>query len=163
MQNERKTVIEIIKDELDLFNTYNNDQEILGFIKESDQLDSRLTSGLTTSDLKVLSTADQLGETKISDIVDQVPLTQGAVSKIISKLVRRGIVAKFHQLGNHKDSFVKLTESGTGINNIYRHYHKQEEAEFKKISESFSKDDLEKITKFLKQVNEIRKKTSKKQ
>ncbi|KRL10377.1 regulatory protein MarR [Lentilactobacillus otakiensis DSM 19908 = JCM 15040] len=158
---KKKNSIELIKEQLEAFRSHDVDASILDAIKHNDQLDADVVTSLTISDLHIMRAAARDNGVKISAIVDQVALTQGAVSKIVNKLAAKGLVEKFHQSNNKKDTFVKLTTTGQIINQIHSDYHEREEAQLAKFADDYSKTDLETIATFMAQLNIIREKNEK--
>ncbi|GAA2969864.1 MarR family winged helix-turn-helix transcriptional regulator [Lentilactobacillus parakefiri] len=154
---KKKNAIEQIKEQLEVFRSHDVDDDILTAIKAHAQLDPKLIAGLTINDLHILRAVGHSDGVKISAIVDQVPLTQGAVSKAVNKLTTKGLVHKFHQAGNRKDNFVALTAVGSVINQIHTDYHHREEALLQELAANYSKNDLETIAAFVSKLNQIRK------
>ncbi|KRK88330.1 MarR family winged helix-turn-helix transcriptional regulator [Lentilactobacillus sunkii] len=155
---KRKNSIEIIREQLEAFRTHDIDDHILELINQNQQIDSNTTAEMTINDLHVMRAVQSAEGIKISEIVEQVPLTQGAVSKVVNKLASKGLVEKFHQPTNKKESFVRLTETGKAINQIHTNYHLEEENQLEHLADHYSKDELEKFANFMSELNEIREK-----
>lgn len=153
---KKKIAIETIAAELETFRSHDIDETILEKIRETDVGDVNTRMGITINDLHVLSAVPQDGSAKIAEIVDSVPLTQGAVSKVLSKLTTKGLVSKFHQPNNKKDTFVQLTTAGEKVNQLHHEYHQAEAVKLEKLVAGYSKGELETIASFLVAINKIR-------
>lgn len=155
---KRKNSIAQIKNQLEIFRSHDVDSEILAALRHNDQLNAALVNGITINDLHIMRAASAKDGVKISTIVDQVPMTQGAVSKAVNKLAERGLLQKSHRPDNRKDTFVALTAAGEMINNRHLAYHSQEETKLAQLADNYSKSDLETIANFITDLNKIREK-----
>ncbi|AFR99487.1 MarR family winged helix-turn-helix transcriptional regulator [Lentilactobacillus buchneri] len=158
---KKKNAIEQIKNQLEIFRSHDVDREILAAIRQNDRLNAALANGITINDLHIIRAAAAKDGVKISAIVDQVPMTQGAVSKAVNKLAERGLLQKSHHPDNRKDTFVELTAPGETINQIHSDYHRQEETKLAELADSYSKNELEMIAEFVTSLNQIRQNNSK--
>ncbi|MBD1501240.1 MarR family winged helix-turn-helix transcriptional regulator [Weissella cibaria] len=113
---------------------------------------------LVVSDLDVIALINSNENQRISDLVPYTDLTQGAVSKILNRLVRYGFVEKYHQPQNKKDTYLKLTVDGQKVADAHTQYHEHQQAELQAVLAEFSEDDLTKFISLMSQVNNIRSK-----
>lgn len=59
---------------------------------------------------------------KMAEIAAQLGLTASSFTKLVKKLVDKGLLDKFHIQGNHKDIILKITDKGR---HIYKEYSEQ--------------------------------------
>jgi DNA-binding MarR family transcriptional regulator len=153
---KKKVLVDAIKDELETFRSHDVDEQILSRIKNADLKSEMIANKLNINDLHILQIIGTATNIRISDIADHVPLTQGAVSKIINKLSDDALILKKHRPTNKKDTYVELTDNGLKINDIHNHYHQKMDQQLIGFADEFSKDDLKVVDEFLKKINLIR-------
>ncbi len=87
-----------------------------------------------------------------TDIVNDMEITKGAISQIISKLLIKGLVERFFQEDNMKNQELYLTEKGRQVLS----YHAAHEQELrKKIMTELKKCSMEDVDRFTLIVNLI--------
>ncbi|MEJ6347796.1 winged helix DNA-binding protein [Holzapfeliella sp. He02] len=103
---------------------------------------------LTHHDLEILTLI--LGkEVMISDIVNQMSITQGGVSRRIKKLNELGYLERFRGLENYRNVYVKLTSKGEHLAKANLAFHESAYERVKQDFSSFSQDELNTIERFL--------------
>lgn len=90
---KKQKLLNDIKNELTIFRSKDVDQRILTVIKDSNVLPEPVIKNVTINDLHVIQAIGQ-EDVRISEIVSKLPLTQGAVSKIIAKLSKVNLIIK---------------------------------------------------------------------
>lgn len=111
---------------------------------------------LVISDFDVIALIYTYENTRISDLLPYTDLTQGAVSKILTRLVRYGLVEKYHQPQNKKDTYLRLTDNGQIIAKAHADYHKQQNVELDNIFNTFTEEEISKFIELMTQINAIR-------
>lgn len=117
--------------------------------------DQELVNRLKVNDLHVLARICGTPNIQMSELVNQTTLTQGAVSKIIAKLVKLEIIAKYHKEDNKKDVFMIPTELGIRINDIHDQYHQALDSQMHQLFSNYSASQLQTIGEFLHDVNTL--------
>lgn len=124
--------------------------EKYGYVKNAEKL--------VVSDLDVITLINSNENHRISDLLPYTDLTQGAVSKILNRLVRYNFVEKYHQPKNKKDTYLKLTTDGQKVAIAHAKYHEHQQAELQTVVAEFSKDEITKFISLMSQINHIRSK-----
>lgn len=103
---------------------------------------------LTHHDLEILTLI--LGkEVMISDVVNQMSITQGGVSRRIKKLNELGYLERFRGLENYRNVYVKLTSKGEHLAKANVAFHESAYKEIKQDFSSLTEDELQIIERFL--------------
>ncbi|MFT8324818.1 MarR family winged helix-turn-helix transcriptional regulator [Oenococcus sicerae] len=146
-----------INHELRRYRDYDNTKRIRLFLLKNDVTDlSRFAASLSISDLDVLSAVAHYRDSRISEIVDHLSLTQGAVSKIVNKLSGLRLIEKYHQPNNKKDTYLKVTTVGDRVHTLHAEYHKEMDQQLCDFSKHFTDEQLVLVGNFLSSVNHIR-------
>lgn len=113
---------------------------------------------LVVSDLDVIALINANENQRISDLLPYTDLTQGAVSKILNRLVRYGFVEKYHQPQNKKDTYLKLTADGQKVADAHAQYHEYQQAELQAVVAAYTEDEIAKFVSLMAEINNIRSK-----
>lgn len=113
---------------------------------------------LVVSDLDVIALINANENQRISDLLPYTDLTQGAVSKILNRLVRYGFVEKYHQPQNKKDTYLKLTADGQKVADGHAQYHEHQQAELQAVVAAYTEDEIAKFVSLMAEINNIRSK-----
>ncbi|AEV95765.1 MarR family winged helix-turn-helix transcriptional regulator [Pediococcus claussenii] len=118
----------------------------------NDNVLTHLQDRLTHNDLDILSTIGK-DELTVSEVVDQMAISQGGTSRRINHLERLDLLSKFHKAPNRKSVFLKLTTNGLILANAHNELHQalRQEA-FESVSD-FSDQDINTVIKFLKRLS----------
>lgn len=145
-----------IKAQLEVFRSHDIDQAILNQVKGTGLIDTKLASRLTINDLHVIQVVAHSEDAMISDVVTRLPLTQGAVSKIVNKLAKAGLLTKTHKSANKKETYIQLTSLAKKINAIHERYHQEMNDKLQELTDQFTPADLQIVRDFLAKLNELR-------
>lgn len=145
-----------IKAQLEIFRSRDIDQVILNQVKGTGLIDTKLASRLTINDLHVIQVVAHSEDAMLSDIVAGLPLTQGAVSKIVNKLANARLLTKAHKPANKKETYLQLTSLAKKINAIHERYHQEMNDKLQELTDQFTLADLQVVREFLKKLNELR-------
>lgn len=81
-----------------------------------DLLDGQLRdyNGVTLypAEIHLLARIDENEELNMTELAAKQNITKGALSKTVSKLIKKGLLDKFQQEGNSKNIYLRLTEQG---------------------------------------------------
>lgn len=89
------------------------------------------------------------GATKLTDVSKELLLTKGAVSKIIVKLEKKGLIKRFRYLDNQKEVYLHLSELGNMIFQGHKDYHSKMLKNINATYEGTSLQEREAILRFL--------------
>lgn len=99
---------------------------------------------------------DYIGKTElpnVTKIADNMQMTRGAISKMTKKLLAKGLIEKYSLESNKKEIYFRLTESGLELYKEHEKRHKLWEQRDSKFLERYSPEEMEIITKFMKEFN----------
>ena len=71
-----------------------------------------LEGPLTSAQLRMLSTIDSIGETRLSDLATYERVTPPAITKIVAPLVATGMLERRTDAGDGRASYITLTPAG---------------------------------------------------
>ena len=74
---------------------------------------------------------------------------------MVNKFVKLGLVAKYHQGDNLKNTYLQLTTSGTELAELHTEFHRINQQKMKKALSDFSAADLQVVANFLQRINEL--------
>ncbi|KRM94592.1 hypothetical protein FC56_GL001551 [Lentilactobacillus senioris DSM 24302 = JCM 17472] len=114
-----------------------------------------LITKLKITDLDLITIIEQYPESRLSDLTQFTNVRQGTVSKMVNKFVKLGLVAKYHQGDNLKNTYLQLTTSGTELAELHIEFHRINQQKMKKALSDFSAADLQVVANFLQRINEL--------
>lgn len=87
---------------------------------------------------------------KMGDLAEILGITKGAVSKMASKLEKKGLIRRYHYLDNRKDVYFQLTELGQAVLQGHEVYHQMREKRLYSSYKEITPEHAEIILSFLK-------------
>ncbi|MGL5258091.1 MAG: MarR family transcriptional regulator [Proteocatella sp.] len=105
--------------------------------------------GLNYSEVHTLDLIGSVEEVNGILLSKKMNMTKGALSKITKKLLEKGLIESYKKLGNKKELYFKLSESGVIIYEKHRRIHEEGIARDKELFSSFSQDERTVILKFM--------------
>lgn len=115
--------------------------------------DRVLYSSMGYSEIHCLAAIDALDEPNTTLLADHLRMTRGAVSKIIRKLLDKGLIEVFQQPGNKKEKYHRLTRRGKTANDRHTKAHKAWEKRDLKFLQDISDVDKAVVSDFLDRFN----------
>ncbi|WP_157950152.1 MarR family winged helix-turn-helix transcriptional regulator [Vallitalea okinawensis] len=97
---------------------------------------------LYASEIHTIKAIEEKEGLNITELANVMGVTKGAISKIINKLVRKGLVEKYKDANNKKEVLLKLTDEGEDAYIAHAQFHHRVEQEVGKYF-----DELENIQK----------------
>ena len=85
---------------------------------------------LFPAEIKMISTVVGHGSSGVTDLARELGITKGAVSQIIGRLCKKGLLSKEIDQLNRARSIIKATELGRIAHSNHMEFHKQHDAEF---------------------------------
>lgn len=113
------------------------------------------TETINSSDLDVLSLISER-PIALKEIVSNVSMTQGAVSKIISKLEKKGLIERIKRPTNQKAIYLLLTTDGIKLKKVHQQMHLDLDRKYAQLEDEFTPEQLEVILEFIQKVNHLR-------
>ena len=84
-----------------------------------------------------------------SELSSILGITNGALTQVISKLKKKGLVDQYNTINNKKDVYYRLTHNGTIANSGHDKYHKESYKNLNQYIESLEDDKIEIVNTFL--------------
>lgn len=152
----KKHNYELLNQELHKIRTNDVERHIRNFLGDGiAQENQGLVKKITINDLHILSKIAEIPDRRVNELLVEMVLTQGAVSKIVTKLANLGLVKKYHHPDNKKDTYLVVTPLGNQLAGLHARYHKELNQRMDKILTDYSDQEIGLISRFLRQVNEI--------
>lgn len=104
---------------------------------------------LTHQQITVIKLLAHNGELTVSQLCDEMHLTKGTVSGIVTRLEKNGFIEKFKRNTDHRNTYIKFSLKGEKF--AFEFKNKMQHS-FDSIFEKCSKDDLEELANCLKKV-----------
>ena len=101
---------------------------------------------LTTSDISLLKCIQRNENSKAGDLSQYLGMTNGAVTQLAKKLERKKYLEPYRMLGNKKEVYYKLTESGEKACEGYDRYYDKIKSKVEAYIETLDDETIEKIT-----------------
>lgn len=136
------------EDELDI-----EHQWIVDHLENSD-LKKRVET-INSSDLDILALISER-PIALKEIVSEVSKTQGAVSKIISKLEKKELIERIKRPTNQKAIYLLLTKRGIELKKVHKQMHLDLDKKYQQLEDEFTPEQLAVILQFMQKVNRLR-------
>lgn len=105
---------------------------------------------LYPSEIHAIDCIAGMSAINMTDLSHQLGVTKGAVTKIITKLEKKGLVRRYKYINNQKEVFLHLTEKGLEAYNGHKAYHAAMNEKIDKYFCELSEEQGKEITNFLK-------------
>lgn len=106
------------------------------------------------SEVHLISAIFNHKEANASELAQVLGITNGAVTQVANKLVKKGLIERYKLPGNKKETYFLCTEQGEKVHYGHEDYHKKILVEAMKYIDSLEHDKVEAIDTFLNKVNE---------
>jgi len=85
----------------------------------------------------------------VTRIAAALYMTSGAISKIMKKLIRKGLIESYKKPDNKKEIYFKLTERGADVYRIHEELHKEFQERDKAVFEQVTPEQFEGMLRFM--------------
>lgn len=93
-------------------------------------------------------------EANASELAKVLGVTNGAVTQVIHKLIKKGLVQKYSLNNNKKEVYFKLTEDGEIAFRGHEKYHEESHAKVLKYLDGLESEKIQAISDFFDKFNE---------
>lgn len=135
---------------IDFLNDYqNNHKKLLEDLLVECNYNDIYNKNLILSEFHVI---DCIGKNKLPNatfISNQLNMSRGAISKITTKLLEKGLIKGDQLENNKKETYYTLTFLGRKAFEIHEKYHDIENQKFKRILNKYDEEKLNVINNFL--------------
>lgn len=133
-------------DLLNLFKEYGDKQEILSKLREDKSLRQ-----YNSSELHIIAAIGDLEQPNVTSLAEHMGMTRGGICKNVKKLTEAGLISSYQRDGNAKNIYYRLTDTGKIIYEKHAEAHKAWLERDVGFMESFTSEQLEQMTDFMKQ------------
>lgn len=85
---------------------------------------------LFPSEIHMISAVQSLGQAGVTELADALEITKGAVSQVIAKLEKKGMLVKEQDPGNKARVVVRTTELGRRADECHKRFHQEHDRVF---------------------------------
>lgn len=107
------------------------------------------------SEIHIIQLIGDYDDLHVSEIARKLGVTKGAVSQILKKLVRKGLVEKYVDESNNTRLLVKLTKKGKLAYNSHEKYHNECDKDMFSYLDQLSSHELEVVITFMEKASEM--------
>jgi DNA-binding MarR family transcriptional regulator len=80
-----------------------------------------------------------------SELAHALGVTNGAVTQVANKLVKKGLIERYKEKGNKKDTFFRLTKQSETVYYGHERHHEEMHADAIKFMDSLNENDVKVI------------------
>ena len=88
-------------------------------------------------------------DTNVTRLAESFYMTNGAISKLTKKLIKKGIIESYQKLDNKKEIYFRLTSQGKAINKIHEELHKEFQERDKVVFEQITEEQFDSMLNFV--------------
>ena len=100
-------------------------------------------------------------KTNTSELTQLTDKTKGAISQMVDKLVKKGLVLKYKNPENNREVIIELTEKGQQVYKFHKELDKMEYAKILSRFDEFTIDDFKKVIHITSVITELTKESLK--
>ncbi|MCT4593834.1 MAG: MarR family transcriptional regulator [Anaeromicrobium sp.] len=107
------------------------------------------------SEIHIMKVIGDYSNLHVSEIARKFRVTKGAISQILKKLERKGLVEKYLDETNNTRLLVKLTDKGRGAYEHHEEYHRKYDKDIFTYLEELDDHELEVLLTFIEKVSDM--------
>ncbi len=88
-------------------------------------------------------------DSNVTKLAESFYMTNGAISKITKKLIKKGIIESYQKPDNKKEIYFRLTEEGKAINKVHEELHKEFQERDKVVFEQITEEQFDSMISFV--------------
>ena len=88
-------------------------------------------------------------DTNVTKLAESFYMTNGAISKLTKKLIKKGTIESYQKLDNKKEIYFRLTSQGEKINKIHEELHKEFQERDKVVFEQITEEQFDSMLNFV--------------
>ena len=109
--------------------------------------------GYKSSEVHCIEYIGKNADPNVTKLAEAFYVTNGAISKLTKKLIKKGIIESYQKPDNKKEIYFRLTEQGKTIYKIHEKLHKEFQERDKVIFEQITQEELDCMINFAKKYN----------
>lgn len=109
--------------------------------------------GYTPSEVHCIEYIGRNVDTNVAKLAESFYMTTGAISKITTKLIKKGVIESYQKPDNKKEVYFRLTEQGKAIYKIHEELHKEFRERDKAVFDQVTQEQFDSMLSFVDQYN----------
>jgi DNA-binding MarR family transcriptional regulator len=105
--------------------------------------------GYKSSEVHCIEYIGRNVDSNVTKLADSFYMTRGAISKIIKKLIEKGIIESYQKPDNKKEIYFRLSEQGKVIYKIHEKLHKEFQERDKAVFEQVTEEQFDSMLSFV--------------
>ena len=105
--------------------------------------------GYKSSEVHCIEYIGRNTDTNVTRLAESFYMTNGAISKLTKKLIKKGIIESYQKLDNKKEIYFRLTSQGKAINKIHEELHKEFQERDKVVFEQVTEEQFDSMLNFV--------------
>jgi DNA-binding MarR family transcriptional regulator len=105
--------------------------------------------GYKSSEVHCIEYIGRNVDSNVTKLAESFYMTRGAISKIIKKLIEKGIIESYQKPDNKKEIYFRLTEQGKVIYKIHEKLHKEFQERDKAVFEQVTEEQFDSMLSFV--------------
>ena len=105
--------------------------------------------GYKSSEVHCIEYIGRNTDTNVTKLAESFYMTNGAISKLTKKLIKKGIIESYQKLDNKKEIYFRLTTQGEAINKIHEELHKEFQERDKVVFEQVTEEQFDSMLNFV--------------
>lgn len=97
---------------------------------------------LTVTELHVIQSIGEQKQMNVTTIARNIGVTKSAISKITSKLMKKGLVERYQLQDNQKEVYFRLTSKGEKVFAVHEQFHSRLERRTRQFLDRYKEADL---------------------
>ncbi|MED1791696.1 MarR family transcriptional regulator [Brevibacillus nitrificans] len=98
---------------------------------------------LSITELHVIQSIGEKGNVNVTSLAQRIGVTKSAISKITSKLLKKGLIDRYQLEDNQKEVFFRLTSGGESVFSFHEIFHRRLERQMLSFLSQYSDSELE--------------------
>ena len=144
--------LEILVAQIEERKDYHNEQGLEQLLKENELINF---SDVSSTECHVISCISHEHQIIGIEIAKKLGMTRGGISKIVSRLTKKGLITTYQDEANQKKVFYKLTPLGEKVDKIHEQLHAKKNLKLQSIVSKYTEEEQEIILRFIKDLQEI--------
>jgi DNA-binding MarR family transcriptional regulator len=105
--------------------------------------------GYKSSEVHCIEYIGRNVDSNVTKLAESFYMTRGAISKIIKKLIEKGIIESYQKPDNKKEIYFRLSEQGKVIYKIHEKLHKEFQERDKAVFEQVTEEQFDSMLSFV--------------
>ena len=117
-----------------------------------DIMEDRL-KGYKPSEVHCIEWIEKNADSNVTKLAESLYMTSGAISKIMKKLIKQGIIESYRKPDNKKEIYFRLTEQGRAVYTIHEELHKEFQKRDQAVFQQVTEEQFDSMLSFVERYN----------